>query len=152
MINMNEENKNEIEKEEIKKEEIEKKEIKKEEIEKKEKHTGKKITPILTGASGALATALANPIGRWSIFKSQDEIGLLINRFILNITENPDISFTVHKLYNLITNTIMAYPAILPIAGGLIAAGAGALINKKISKAKLKRKSLSKQKDGYSLQ
>ena len=48
-----------------------------------------------------------------------------------------------YRVFGFITNTIMAYPAILPIAGGLLAAGVGSIIGKKISKAKLKHQSLS---------
>ena len=69
------------------------------------------------------------------------------NKKILEITSNADLSFKVHEIYNLITNTIMAYPAILPIVGGILAAGVGSLIGKKINKATLKRKSLTPKRN-----
>ena len=47
-----------------------------------------------------------------------------------------------YNLFSTVTNTIMAYPAILPIAGGVIAAGVGALLGKKISKNKIKHKNM----------
>ena len=98
-------------------------------------------------AAGALGIAMSNPIGKWIVFQSQDKIGLELNKKILEITSNADLSFKVHEIYNLITNTIMAYPAILPIVGGILAAGVGSLNGKKINKATLKRKSLTPKRN-----
>lgn len=47
-----------------------------------------------------------------------------------------------YRAFGFITNTIMAFPAILPIAGGLISAGVGTIVGNKIAKSKLKHKSL----------
>ena len=114
---------------------------------KKEKVKGGTIGTVLGFAAGTIGTAMSNPIGKWIVFQSQDKVGLELNRKILEMTNNADLSFKVHEIYNLITNTIMAYPAILPIAGGILAAGVGSLIGKKISKAKLKRKSISSKRN-----
>jgi len=111
-------------------------------IEKKKEKKSGKIGAILGASAGTLGTIMANPIGKWAIFQSQDEVGRAINRTILDLTNNPDLSFGIHRAFDVITNTIMAYPVVLPVAGGVIAAGLGTLIDKRVSSAKLKRKSL----------
>lgn len=97
---------------------------------------------VLGGVAGALGTAMANPVGRWAIFTSQDEWGRGLNRFVFDLTHNADLSFGVHKVFDNITNAVMAYPAILPIAGGILAGTAGAVVGRIVSKARLKHKSL----------
>lgn len=54
--------------------------------------------------------------------------------------------FNNENMHITVTNTIMAYPAILPIAGGVIAAGVGALIGRKVSKSKLKHQNMKQVK------
>ena len=85
---------------------------------------------------------MTSPIGRWSLFTAQDEAGLTVHHFFEDVFNSRLVGDTAYRVYGAITNTIMAYPAILPIAGGLLATGAGALIGKKISKSKLKHQSL----------
>ena len=121
-------------------------------MEEKKKSNGGKIGAVLGAAAGTIGTVLANPIGRWFIFNAQDEAGLQVHNIVENIFHNRKAGDFAYRAFSLVTNTIMAYPAILPIAGGFLAATVGALIGKKISKSKLKHQSLhtvSKEK-GYS--
>ena len=108
----------------------------------KEKEYGKTVGGVLGFVAGALGTILANPIGRWTMFTAQDEAGLAVHHFFEDLFKNRAAGDTAYRIFNVITNTIMAYPAILPIAGGLIASGIGALIGNKISKSKLNHQSL----------
>ena len=103
---------------------------------------GKDIGGVLGFAAGALTTIMANPIGRWGVFTAQDEAGLAVHHFFEDLFNNRAAGDTAYRIFNAITNTIMAYPAILPIAGGLIASGIGALIGNKISKSRLNHKSM----------
>ena len=107
------------------------------------KSNGGKIGAVLGGVAGAISTSMSNPLGRWMVFNAQDETGLRIHHFIEDLTKNRGFADVAYRVFSVITNTIMAYPAILPIAGGLVAAGVGAIIGKKISKARLKHKSLT---------
>ncbi len=109
---------------------------------KETKGNGARIGSVLGAAAGSLGVAMSNPLGRWFVFTSQDEAGLQIHHFVEDLFKNRDFGDAAYRAFGFITNTIMAYPAILPIAGGLIAAGVGALVGKKISKAKLKHQSL----------
>ena len=120
------------------------------EEEKEKKGHGGKIGAVLGAAAGALGTVMANPIGRWAVFTAQDEVGLSVHHFFEDAFKSRAVGDTAYRVFGAITNTIMAYPAILPIAGGLIAAGVGALIGKKVSKAKLKHKSLKVEEKSYS--
>ncbi len=106
------------------------------------KGTGKDVGAVLGGVAGIIGTIMANPVGRWGIFTAQDEAGLAVHHFFEDLFRSRSAGDTAYRVFNAITNTIMAYPAILPIAGGLIASGIGALIGGKISKAKLKHQSL----------
>lgn len=116
----------------------------------KKNGVGSKVGAVLGAASGALGTVMANPLGRWAIFQSQDSVGRNVQRFVYNVSNsNYDIAEGVRTAYDVVTNAIMANPAVLPIAGGVICAGVGALIGGKISKAKLKKQSLSQKKVGY---
>lgn len=118
-------------------------------IEETKKSNGGKIGAALGAAAGALGTVMANPLGRWVIFQEQDRVGHDILRFFDKFsTKAGDIAYNI---FSTITNTIMAYPAILPIAGGLITAGVGALIGKKISKGKLKRQNMKQKVDEKTL-
>ena len=95
---------------------------------------------------------MANPLGRWMIFTAQDEAGLQVHHFVEDLFHNRAAGDTAYRIFGAVTNTIMAYPAILPIAGGAIAAGVGALIGHKVSKSKLKHQSLKhKEKEHSSL-
>ncbi len=109
---------------------------------KKVKPKGGKVGAVLGAAAGAIGTALSNPVGRWFMFTAQDEAGLGVHHFVEDLFKNRAAGDVAYRVFGVITNTIMAYPAILPIAGGLLAAGVGALVGKKISKAKLKHQSL----------
>ena len=114
------------------------------------KGNGGKIGAALGAAAGAIGTVMANPLGRWVIFQEQDRVGHDILRFFdRNVSvQAGDIAYNI---FSTITNTIMAYPAILPIAGGVIAAGVGALIGKKVSKSKLKHKNMKQKEPEKSL-
>ena len=103
------------------------------------KGKGGRIGAALGAAAGAIGTVMANPLGRWMIFTAQDEAGLQVHHFVEDLFHNRAAGDTAYRIFGAVTNTIMAYPAILPIAGGLIAAGVGALVGRKISKSKLKR-------------
>lgn len=121
----------------------EEKEIKEQEEVKEIKKThGGKIGGALGALAGSLGTILANPLGRWMVFTAQDEAGLSVHHFVEDLFKSRKAGDSAYRVFNIITNTIMAYPAILPIVGGLIAAGIGALVGKKISKSKLKHQSL----------
>ena len=111
------------------------------EEEKKQKNNGGKVGAALGATAGALGTLMSNPIGRWAIFQEQDRIGHDILRFF-DRTISTQAGDVAYNLFSTITNTIMAYPAILPIAGGLLVGGVGALVGHKISKGKLKHQSL----------
>lgn len=100
------------------------------------KTSGGKIGAFLGAIAGTLGTILANPVGRWFIFTAQDEAGLKVHHFFEDLFNSRAAGDTAYRVFGFITNTIMAYPAILPILGGLIAAGIGALVGRKISKAK----------------
>lgn len=103
---------------------------------------GKDIGAVLGAVAGTVGTIMANPIGRWSMFTAQDEVGLAVHHFFEDTFNSRDVGDTAYRVFNAITNTIMAYPAILPIVGGLIASGLGAVIGNTISKSKLKHQSL----------
>ncbi len=107
----------------------------------KNKGKGGKVGAALGATAGAIGTVMANPLGRWVIFQEQDRVGHDILRFFDKTisTRAGDVAYNV---FSTVTNTIMAYPAILPIAGGVIAAGVGALVGKKISKSKLKHSNM----------
>lgn len=107
------------------------------------KQNGGKIGASLGAVAGAIGTISANPIGRWLMFTAQDETGLHVHHFFEDLFKSRNAGDIAYRVFGFITNTIMAYPAILPIAGGLLAAGVGTIIGKKISKAKLKHKSLT---------
>ncbi len=107
-----------------------------------EKSNGKDIGAVLGAAAGVIGTIMANPIGRWTIFTAQDEAGLAVHHFFEDTFKSRAVGDTAYRVFNAITNTIMAYPGILPVAGGLISAGIGAIIGNKISKSKLKHQSL----------
>ncbi len=110
--------------------------------EEKTKTHGGKVGAALGALAGSIGTVMSNPIGRWFIFTAQDEAGLKFHHFVEDIFKSRAAGDTAYRIFGAITNTIMAYPAILPVAGGLIAAGVGALIGKKISKSRLKHQSL----------
>ena len=103
---------------------------------------GKTVGGVLGAVAGAVGTVMANPIGRWAMFTAQDETGLAVHHAVEDLFKSRAAGDTAYRIFGVITNTIMAYPVILPIAGGLIASGIGALIGKKISKSKLKHQSL----------
>ena len=113
------------------------------------KRNGGKIGAALGAAAGALGTVMANPLGRWAVFTAQDEAGLKVHHFVEDLFKNRAAGDTAYRVFNAITNTIMAYPAILPIAGGVIAAGVGALVGRKISKAKFKHECLQVAEKTY---
>lgn len=106
------------------------------------KGAGGKVGAVLGAAAGAIGTLMANPLGRWTIFTMQDEAGLQVHHFVEDLFKNRAAGDTAYRIFSTVTNTIMAYPAILPIAGGVIAAGVGALIGKKVSKSKLKHQNM----------
>lgn len=108
----------------------------------KEKGKGGKVGAALGATAGTLGTILSNPIGKWFVFTAQDEAGLKVQHFVEDLFKNRAAGDTAYRVFGFITNTIMAYPAILPIAGGLLATGIGALVGKKVSKSKLKHQSL----------
>ena len=103
---------------------------------------GKTVGGVLGAIAGAVGTVMANPIGRWTMFTAQDETGLAVHHMFEDWFNSRAAGDTAYRVYSFITNTIMAYPVILPIVGGFIASGIGALIGKKISKSKLKHQSL----------
>ena len=107
-----------------------------------DKGNGKDIGAVLGAIAGTIGTIMANPIGRWTIFTAQDEAGLSVHHFFEDLFKSRAAGDTAYRIFNAITNTIMAYPAILPVVGGLIASGIGALIGGKISKSKLNHQSL----------
>ena len=102
---------------------------------------GGKIGAALGAAAGALGTVMVNPLGRFLVYQGQDNVVHRITQFFSKHLgfEAGERAF---RISSFITNAIMAYPAILPIAGGLIAAGVGALIGRKISKSRLKHKNM----------
>lgn len=114
------------------------------------KGNGGKVGAALGAAAGAIGTVMANPLGRWVIFQEQDRVGHDILRFF-DRTINTKAGDIAYNVFSTITNTIMAYPAILPIAGGVIAAGIGALVGRKISKSKLKHKNMKKKEEAKTL-
>ena len=103
---------------------------------------GKKVGGVLGAIAGAVGTVMANPLGRWAIFTAQDETGLAVHHTFEDWFKSRAAGDTAYRVYSFITNTIMAYPVILPKVGGVIASGIGALIGKKIAKSKLKHQSL----------
>lgn len=103
---------------------------------------GGKVGAALGAVAGAVGVQMSNPLGRWLMFTAQDEVGLNIHHFVEDLFKNRNAGDIAYRVFGFITNTIMAYPAILPIAGGLLAASIGAIVGKKISKAKLKHQSL----------
>jgi hypothetical protein len=104
---------------------------------KEEKKHGGLIGGAVGAAAGLLTTVMSNPIGKWYIFQKQDKAGLDVFHFFEGITHNRAVADFAYNAFSTITNTVMAYPAILSIAGGVLSAGIGALIGKKISKGKL---------------
>ena len=94
---------------------------------------------------------MANPIGRWAMFTAQDEAGLRVHHAVEDIFHNRAAGDTAYRIFGVITNTIMAYPAILPIAGGVVAASVGAVAGHLIGKAKLKHKSLSSKELSHTM-
>ena len=90
---------------------------------------------------------MANPVGRWAIFTAQDEAGLSVHHFFEDLFNSRAAGDTAYRVFNTITNTIMAYPAILTVAGGFIAAGIGTIIGTKVSKSKLKHQSLKTEEN-----
>ncbi len=104
--------------------------------------TGKDVGAVLGAIAGAVGTIMANPIGRWGIFTAQDEAGLAVHHFFEDLFRSRAAGDTAYRVFNNITNNIIAYPAILPVIGGLLASGVGAIIGGKISKSKLKHQSL----------
>lgn len=115
------------------------------------KGNGGKIGAALGAAAGALSTVMANPLGRWAIFTAQDETGLQVHHFVEDLFKSRAAGDTAYRIFGAVTNTIMAYPAILPIAGGVIAAGVGALVGRKISKSKLKHKNMKQYSNAKTL-
>ena len=111
------------------------------------KSSGGKVGAVLGAAAGAIGTVMANPIGRWAIFTAQDEAGLQVHNFVEDLLHSRAAGDTAYRAFGTITNTIMAYPAILPIAGGVLAAGVGALVGRKISKSKLRRQNNKKAEE-----
>ncbi len=112
--------------------------------EKKAGKSGALVGGLAGGAAGALSMVQASPLGRWVLLNLQDHWGEDLQELVYNVSQhNYALSRSVQEAYNVVTNTILAYPYILPIATGLITAAAGALIGKKIAKSKLKHKSLS---------
>ena len=107
------------------------------------KVSGGKVGAALGGVAGVISTIMSNPIGKWMIFNAQDETGLRFHHLIEDLSKNRNFADMAYRIFGVVTNTIMAYPAILPIAGGVIAACVGAVIGRKISKSKLKHKSLT---------
>ena len=105
-----------------------------------------KIGAALGATAGALGTVMANPLGRWAIFTAQTRSALDIHNFVEDIFHSRNAGDIAYNIFCGITDAIMAYPAILPIAGGVIAAGIGALVGRKISKSKLKHQNM-KQKE-----
>ncbi len=111
--------------------------------EEKVKTNGGKIGAALGATAGALGTVLSNPVGRFVVLQSRTNVAENIQNFLFKSFNNYDFAQGARHVFETITNAVIAYPAILPIAGGLIAAGVGALVGRKISKARLKHKSLS---------
>ncbi len=112
---------------------------------------GKRVGGVLGAIAGAVGTIMANPIGRWAMFTAQDETGLAIHHTFEDWFKSRAAGDTAYRVFGLITNTIMAYPVILPIVGGVIASGIGALIGKKIAKSKLKHQSLKTEEKTKSI-
>ena len=108
----------------------------------KDRGNGKDIGGFLGAVAGVIGTIMANPIGRWGMFTAQDEAGLSVHHFFEDLLNSRAAGDTAYRVFNAITNTIMAYPAILPVVGGFLFAGIGSLIGGKISKAKLNHQSL----------
>ena len=104
----------------------------------KEVDTG--VTSSMVGAAiGSVVTGLGLTsaiIGKFPIIKPAI-LGAISNNF-----KNKAIGSTVTNVLGTITSTITGTPAILPIAGGLLAVGAGALIGNSIAKSKLNHQSL----------
>lgn len=111
-------------------------------MEEEKKAHGGKVGAVLGAASGAIGMQMSNPLGRWLMFTAQDEAGLRVHHLFEDLFKSRNVGDIAYRAFNFITNTIMAYPAILPIAGGLLAASVGAIVGKKISKSKLKHQSL----------
>ena len=101
-----------------------------------------RVGAVLGAAAGTLGTIMANPLGSWAVFVAQDEMGLRLHNFIEDLFKSRQAGDNAFRIYSIITNTLLNYPALLPIAGGLLAAGVGALVGKKVSKSKLKHQSL----------
>ncbi len=108
-------------------------------IEKNTENAGKAIGATV---GGALGVAMSNPLGKFFVLSAQDQVGLNIYKTVAGLLSDKagTLAFNV---YSFISNAIIAYPAILPIAGGAIVAGIGALVGKKITRARLKHKSLA---------
>ena len=108
------------------------------EEEKKAEKIGKTTGAI---AGGTLGVVLSNPLGRFLVLNAQDQVGINLYEFLREHL-NKTTAKAIFNVYSIISNAIIAYPAILPIAGGIIVAGVGALIGKKIAKSRLKHQSL----------
>ena len=80
--------------------------------EKKEKTNGGKVGAALGAVAGTLGTVLSNPIGRWFMFTSQDEAGLAVHHAIEDLFKSRAAGDVAYRFFGIITNTIMAYPAI----------------------------------------
>lgn len=100
---------------------------------------GKLIGSIVGAIVGVLTTLLSNPVGRFAIFTAQDEYGLKVLRFFEDLFGSRSAGDTAYRIYCAITNAIMAYPAILTIAVGLITSLIGFLIGKFIDKKRKKK-------------
>jgi ABC-type antimicrobial peptide transport system permease subunit len=101
---------------------------------------GKLIGSIVGAIVGILTTILSNPVGRFAIFTAQDEYGLKVLRFFEDLFNSRAAGDTAYRIYCAITNAIMAYPAILTIAVGLISSLIGYLIGKRINRKKRLKK------------
>ncbi len=106
----------------------------------KNKETTKCVSSSIVGSAiGSVATGLGITsliFGKFPIIK-----GPLLSEIAKQFGNNA-IGKTVSKVLGTVTATVAGAPGILPIATGLLAAGAGALIGKKVSKSKLKHQSL----------
>ncbi len=110
---------------------------------KKSASNGGKIGAGLGAVAGAATTFMSNPLGRFAVLQARTEAATNIQNFFFNTFKNYSLSQSVRHAFETVTNVLIAYPAILPIVGGIITAGVGALVGRKISKAKLKHKSLN---------
>ena len=103
---------------------------------------GKEVGGTIGLVAGVLTTIMSDPIGRLGIFTAQDEAGLKVHHFFEDLLNSREAGDTAYRIFNEITNTIMAHPAILPITVGVIAGIIGAVAGNKVSKTRLKHKSM----------